>query len=138
MRLPWFEMKKRRDALGYAFVGLTRHGTQFNRKVPRLVLDAFICSCPEGMEACHNNNIRDDDRLDNLRWDTHKANCADKKRHGTAQTGDNNPMAKLRSNQIPDVRRMHASGMSKEAIGRHFGVTGAAIHYVIAGVTWNK
>ena len=51
--------------------------------IHRLVLKAFVGPCPSGMEACHNNGDRTDNRLVNLRWDTKSANAFDRVRHGT-------------------------------------------------------
>ena len=50
--------------------------------VHRLVLEAFIGPCPEGMECCHWNDDPADNRLENLRWDTRSANAKDKIRNG--------------------------------------------------------
>jgi hypothetical protein len=50
--------------------------------VHRLVLIAFVGPCPDGMEGCHNNGVPSDNRLENLRWDTRKANMADAIEHG--------------------------------------------------------
>jgi len=54
-----------------------------SRTVHRLVLEAFVGPCPQGLEACHNNGNRYDNRLENLRWDTASNNQRDKRRHGT-------------------------------------------------------
>jgi len=35
------------------------------------------------MECCHNNGIKTDCKLENLRWDTRKNNHKDQKIHGT-------------------------------------------------------
>lgn len=51
--------------------------------VSQLVLSAFVGLCPDGLEACHEDGNHLDDRLDNLRWDTHSANLLDRQRHGT-------------------------------------------------------
>lgn len=45
--------------------------------VHRLVLDAFVGPCPDGMEGCHNNGNPADNRVENLRWDTRSANVID-------------------------------------------------------------
>lgn len=48
-----------------------------------LVLEVFVGPCPSGMEGCHANGDPSDNRLVNLRWDTHSANMRDAMRHGT-------------------------------------------------------
>jgi hypothetical protein len=53
------------------------------RKIHRLVMEAFVGPCPENMEVCHWNGIPSDNRLENLRYDTHSANMQDAIRHGS-------------------------------------------------------
>jgi hypothetical protein len=72
-----------RHPKGYLIVALTAKGRSKSHSVHRLVLRAFQGDCPDGMQCCHANGIRDDNRLDNLRWDTRSANEQDKIRHGT-------------------------------------------------------
>lgn len=55
------------------------------RMVHQLVLDAFVGTCPDGMEGCHNNGDPSDNRLKNLRWDTRSANRRDRVAHGVDQ-----------------------------------------------------
>ena len=47
------------------------------RAVHRLVLEAFIGPCPDGMECCHRDDNKLNNNLSNLRWDTHRANLED-------------------------------------------------------------
>lgn len=63
-------------ARGYREMKLDGH----TLRVHRLVLTAFAGPCPPGQEACHDNDVPDDNRLANLRWDTHAANMADRAR----------------------------------------------------------
>ena len=44
-------------------------------------LDAFTGPCPDGMEACHANGDRSDNRAGNLRWDTVRENANDRISH---------------------------------------------------------
>ena len=50
--------------------------------VHTLVALAFLGPRPEGMEVCHNNGDRFDNRIENLRYDTHAENQLDVRRHG--------------------------------------------------------
>lgn len=68
---------------GYLQVNLRRNGTHKFRTVHQLVLEAFVGPRPEpDWHACHNNGIPDDNRLENLRWDSPSANVRDTVRHG--------------------------------------------------------
>ncbi|ART69929.1 hypothetical protein BTO20_16305 [Mycobacterium dioxanotrophicus] len=58
-------------------------GRGYRRRVHQIVMLAFVGPCPDGMEVCHNNGDASDNRLVNLRYDTHKGNEQDKIRHGT-------------------------------------------------------
>ena len=69
---------------GYNMVSLNSK----SKYTHHLVLEAFIGPRPEGMEACHNNGKRDDNRLENLRWDTPSNNQMDRREHGTSNTGE--------------------------------------------------
>ena len=56
---------------GHLRVTLTdRHGNQSTKNVHTLVLTTFVGDRPDGMQACHNNGDKTDNRLENLRWDT--------------------------------------------------------------------
>ena len=52
------------------------------RKVHQIVLTAFVGVAPDGMEGCHNDGDPANNRLGNLRWDTHRNNSLDRIRHG--------------------------------------------------------
>lgn len=68
---------------GYLQVTLTKHGVCRTHKVHRLVLEGFVGPCPEGMESCHGNGVRSDNRAMNLRWGTPQDNADDRMSHGT-------------------------------------------------------
>lgn len=68
---------------GYRAVSLFRNQTEKRFTVHSLVLMAFVGPRQGGMQACHWDGNRLNNRLSNLRWDTVESNHADKKRHGT-------------------------------------------------------
>ena len=73
----------------YPQVGLfNRPKRTLTRMVHQLVAEAFIGPCPDGMEICHLDGDRSNNRLDNLRYDTRKNNHADKWKHGTMARGE--------------------------------------------------
>lgn len=70
------------DDVGRARVNLCFAGQGNMRLVHRLVAEAFIGPCPEGMEVCHNDGNASHNHVSNLRWDTHLENVQDTLRHG--------------------------------------------------------
>lgn len=105
--------------------------------VHRLVLEAFIGPCPEGMEGCHNNGHADDNRLTNLRWDTRLANNADKIRHGRSLRGAQNNRAKLCGGDVERMRDLARCGVTGRRIAALFMVTPANVSSILKGKTWN-
>lgn len=75
-------LKQTAGRRGYMRVTLFREGVGMARPVHQLVLEAFVGPCPEGMEACHWNDVPDNNHVSNLRWDTPSANMRDKVRNG--------------------------------------------------------
>lgn len=73
----------RMDGWGHLGVKLRRDGVATSFYVHRLVLEAFVGPCPPGMEACHWNDVPDDNRLSNLRWATKSENRFDCVRNGS-------------------------------------------------------
>lgn len=67
----------------YWRVKLCRDGVECHHLVHRLVLTAFRGPCPPGQEGCHGPLGSLENRLTNLRWDTHSENACDMARHGT-------------------------------------------------------
>lgn len=70
----------------YEHLGLYLSKNAVNKHflIHRLVLETFVGPCPPGMEGCHFPDPSPaNNRLDNLRWDTHIANMADAKAHGS-------------------------------------------------------
>jgi hypothetical protein len=81
---------------GHLSVVLGRHKT---RMVHTLVLEAFVGPRPKGMDGCHGPGGTQDNRLENLRWDTRSNNILDGVRAGTwfsaARVKHNKKMAEI-------------------------------------------
>lgn len=68
---------------GYLRIELSHNNKPYHKFLHRLLLETFIGPCPQGMESCHNSGNKLDNRLKNLRWDTHKDNITDAMVQGT-------------------------------------------------------
>lgn len=80
--IPGRILKGSLSSYRYLEVRLHKDGVATVRRVHRLVLEAFVGPCPEGMEGCHNDDNTLNNQLPNLRWDTHAENNRDQVRRG--------------------------------------------------------
>lgn len=133
----WRALKPMVNANGYNFVNLRSDSGVIKRciLVHRMVLEVFVGPCPPGMEGCHDNGVRTDSRVENLRWDTRKNNHADKKRHGTRQCGEKSSQHKLKECQVLEIRA-NQHGLSSAQFARKFGVASCTIRQIRAGKLW--
>ena len=67
-------LRLRKDKGNYLYVGLYKNGKGKNYYVHRLVAETFIQKIAGKDFVDHINGIRDDNRIDNLRWCTSKEN----------------------------------------------------------------
>ncbi len=76
----------RPDARGYYQVLLSSgtRGKRKNFRIHVLVMQSFVGPAPEGMVICHYNDVKADNRLENLRYDTSSANRLDHRRNSAA------------------------------------------------------
>jgi hypothetical protein len=100
------------------------------------VLEAFVGPCPPGMEACHGNGDRADNRLDNLRWDTRLRNHADRRKHGTIPTGEKHPQSKLTEDQVISIKGELKTGATLKSLGAKYGVSWGLISHIKQGRAW--
>lgn len=136
-RREWHRMIGGVDRRGYNKVTLCNNGVQTCQRICRLVLKAFRGPCPDGMESCHGPKGNAVDSLDNLRWDTHVSNMADKIEQGTAQRGENHALAKLTADDVLEIRRRWAAGgITQRDIGRQYGVKNVTICAIVTGRNW--
>ena len=122
----------------YLSVRLVSDAVATTRYVHHLVLEAFVGPKPSpGMDACHGDNNRKNNRADNLRWDSRSGNHADKKIHGTGTAGERHPMAKLTEAAVLQMRARRALGASITTLANEFGVTRMTAHRASTGRTWS-
>lgn len=129
----WRELRQISDANGYLHVGLRRDGRTHVVRVHRLVLEAFVGPCPDGMVTRHLNGVRDDNCIENLAWGTYGENAQDTAVHGRSTQGERNATAKLTED---DVRAIRSSQASAAKLASSYGVTQSTIYSVKSYSTW--
>jgi hypothetical protein len=85
-------------------------------------------SCGRGADGCINHR--------HVRWTTHKDNMQEMNVHGTSQRGEKSITAKLRADQIPQIRALRESGLLMREIADNFGVSQNTISQIILGRRW--
>lgn len=97
------------------------------RLVHQVVLEAFRGLRPAGHEGCHNNGVKTDNALTNLRWDTPENNQRDSRIHGAYH------WSKLVDNDVAVICRLHIDGWSLQRIADRFKTGIGPIQMVLRG-----
>jgi hypothetical protein len=103
--------------------------------VATLVAAAFIGPRPDGLEVCHKDDDKDDNRPGNLYYGTRDQNIADSIKNDRWLHGERVPCAKLTEQAVREIWRLKDT-MDDAALGRLYGVTAGAIYRVRRGDNW--
>jgi hypothetical protein len=135
-------------ASGHVSVALGHPAKSYDVHI--LVLTAFVSPCPKGHECCHDNDVPNDNRLENLGWGTRSKNLSDAVRNGKKPIGSDNWNAKLTASDVAAIRNRignrplvgvgkHDTSLeSMRAVGADFGVSGDVVRAIIRGHTWKN
>ena len=128
---------------GYLYIRLYRYGGHNGKHgvrhaIHRLVLETFVGPCPAGYEALHCNGEREDNRLVNLRWDTHEANMKDRKKPRRTRPyplrGERHHRAVLTDEQVAEIRRLRGDGARLVDIAALFGTSTSNVSKIARGM----
>ena len=112
----------------YKRVHLSHKGVTKYVLVHRLVLEAFVGPCPDGMQTLHADNDPTNNCLSNLSWGTPKRNPETIDRNGEA-----NGREKLTK---ADVLAIRASNELHSVLASMYGVATGYISIIKRGKTW--
>lgn len=118
---------------GYLAVQLWTGGVGRMRGVAGLVAEAFIGPRPGGMQVCHCDGQRTNNRVENLRYDSAAGNQGDRIRHGTHCRGERSPNARLTRERAHAIRQ---SAEPDASLAQRFGVSRKAVWLVRRNRTW--
>jgi hypothetical protein len=138
--IPWKAMTPHLDKEkhGRLFVSFRKGGKLHPKSIHRLVLETFRGPCPEGLEACHNDGNPLNNNLNNLRWDTHSSNMADRDKHGRTLIGVRNPSARLTEGSVREIRKLYREGMQQKDIAPIYGVSKQCVQTVCSRTNWTS
>lgn len=122
-------------------VSLRKDKKTFHTRVHRMVLEAFVGPCPEGLEGCHNDGDFTNNHVSNLRWDTHRANMHDQARHGTKSKppilyGENHHNAKLTAEKVLAIRAFPVLPGARAELARKYNTSIPTIQRVLTRKVW--
>ena len=122
-------LKLQNNGNGYVFVYLSVNGTTKKHLVHRLVASIFIPG--EGQEVAHWNSIRDDNRVENLRWASVSDNQKDRIRHGTYGS-------KFSESTIRAVLDLYVPGLTTQKdVAKYLGISPTHVSRIFRRETWS-
>lgn len=134
------EMTHQISAYGYPMLVLRLpNGTPTSRTIHRLLALAFLPPpMPGQTDVCHNDGNPMNYSLDNLRWDTHQANQMDMRKHGTMQDGEKCITAKIKLEDVAEIRAFAASygRGSGVLLAKKYGLSKAQISRIVNATRW--
>lgn len=119
---------------GYFATNVRRDGQRVHVGLHRLVALAFIGPRPEGLQCCHNNGIKTDNRATNLRYDTPLNNNRDRITHGTIPRGS--LVSVLLTDE--DVRQILSlkGKLTAPEIAQRYSLTPNYVSAILRGEKW--
>lgn len=135
----WIPLILKPNRTGYPRASLYLDGKQTKVMVHLLVLEAFVGPRPEGLDGLHENDIKTDCYLDNLKWGTPQQNWEDRKRNGLCKPakGEGHGMAKLTIGQVIEIKKRKEEGESAATLADEFKVSKGYIYGIVAGRSWS-
>jgi len=131
----WIKLKSSEDTYGRLRVNLGRGNTRY---IHRLILLVFKGECPKGMECCHNDGDNQNNKLENLRWDTPKSNMRDQYLHNTRVMGEKHPQSKITDKERISIRERYNNGEKQSDLAFEFNLTQPTISYIVNFITYGK
>lgn len=138
LRSHWHLLNPSSDRCGYLRVRLRNFERARRYLVHRLVLEAFVEPCPDGMQCRHLDGVKTNNSLGNLCWGTPLENADDSKRLGVLgrNCGEVNGRAKLTDDKVREIKSLCKQGLSKVMIAKQFEVHWTRIFSIARGGSW--
>ena len=122
---------------GYQYAQPCKDSKKRNLLIHRLVMEAFIGPCPDGIQVNHKDGDKSNNRLDNLEYMTQSENMVHGREMGLFRPirGEERCNSILTEENVHEIRRLVGKETPKEIAAR-FGVSRGLIYNVIHGKRW--
>lgn len=127
---------QRRGPRGYLGVTLSVHGKAKGYYMQRLIAATFLGPRPDGMDVCHKDDDKTNNRATNLKYDTHAANQREASERGLSAFGERNGMVRLGEAQVAEIRMARAAGVRGIDLARQYGISKAQVSRIGTGRNW--
>jgi hypothetical protein len=104
--------------------------------VHRFVCEKAYGAPFEGAHAAHDCGNHRCVNPHHLRWSTVKDNHADKVRHGTDNRGEKHYRARVTADQVREIRKRLADGMTQKAVAEAFDIHPESVGSIHRGDSW--
>lgn len=121
---------------GYPHFIIKSAGKNKTIMVHKAVLSAWVRMPNPGEVARHLNDVKTDNRVENLVWGTAYENGQDKIRNGRSSRGIDRPTHKLTEEDVMTIRNEYADGVGSYDLSQKFGVAQNTILGIVRGSTW--
>jgi hypothetical protein len=128
------------DRYGYGKFNVTRNRKSITIRAHRASFELNKGIDPKDMLVCHTCDHPLCVNPKHLFLGTWSSNMTDKaiKGRGNASHGENNPAAKLTTENVIAIKAMRGRGETLRSIAEAFGITDAHVHRIASGKRWNK
>lgn len=127
-------------SMGYRTVSLVKNKVKSTHDIHRIVAQLFIPNPNKKPFVNHLDGDRSNSFYRNLEWSTNSENQfhSYKQLGRIAVWGEKNGQSKLKIEDINQIRKLRADGMTIKSIALQFGVCAESIRKIIIGKTWCK
>ena len=126
----------------YLTVNLHKQNTDCQKKVHRLVAEAFIPNPNNYPQVDHVDGNKLNNDVNNLDWVTNEENMKRSWNIGLrTYYGENNHKAKLTKEQVTEIRNTYIKGDSvygAKPLAKKYGVSSTNIRQIVKGEIWKK
>lgn len=132
----WRQLRATLMPDGHLAISLALGGDRFRGLAHRLILEAFVGPCPEGMECCHNDGNPTNNRLSNLRWDTRQGNVNDTVAMDRVPRGSRSKLARFTEDDLAEMIRLRQERVPIKEVAARFGTNESYVSSLVSGRHW--